>query len=119
MVRVTGVPASKARRKKDLKRAKGFHARNKNTNRITSGVVRRAMRNEFVGRKRRKRDMRSLWITRIGIGARLNGTNYTNLMKGLKKANIAIDRKMLAELAVSNKEVFAHLVQLSTAAIAG
>ena len=118
MVRVTGIPASKARRKKDTKRAKGFHARNKNTNRVTSGVVKRAMRNEFVGRKLRKRDIRSLWITRIGIGVREYGMNYSTFMKGIKKANIGIDRKMMAELAVSNKEAFGHLVKLSSAALA-
>ena len=119
MVRITGVPASKARRKKMQKRAKGFTNLNKNTNRVTSGVVRRAMRNEFAGRKLRKRHMRELWVTRIGIGCRNNETNYSTFMKGLKKANILLNRKILSELAVKDKEVFSQLVKLSKAAISG
>lgn len=119
MVRITNVPASKARRKKVLKRAKGFTGRNKNTNRITSGVVRRAMANEFVGRKLRKRDMRALWITRIGIAARNNSSSYSVFMAGLKKAGILLNRKILADLAVREKEVFSLLVKESVQALNG
>lgn len=115
MVRVTSIPASKARRKKELKRAKGFYGKNKNTSRITSGVVKRAMANEFEGRKHRKRDMRSLWITRIGIAARNNELTYTRFMDGLKKAGIILNRKVLSELAVNNESVFSHIAGLLTA----
>ncbi len=118
MARVTGVPASKARRKKVLKRAKGFRGRNKNTSRITSGVVKRAMANEFVGRKLRKRDFRKLWVMRIGIAARNNQTIYSSFMAGLVKAKVSINRKMLAELAVTDEAAFSHLVGISSKALA-
>lgn len=110
-MRVTNVPASKARRKKMLKRAKGFTGRNKNLNRVTHGVVKRAMRFEFVGRKLRKRDFRALWILRIGVAAKSAGTTYSKLMDGLKKTNIVLNRKMLSELAVLEPAVFTSLVQ--------
>ncbi|OVE73686.1 50S ribosomal protein L20 [bacterium B13(2017)] len=113
MTRVTNVPASKARRNKELKRAKGFRGRNKNTNRITSGVVKKAKANEFIGRKLRKRDMRKLWIIRIGIAARNNNTKYSSFISALQKLNIAINRKLLADLAVTEKTVFSHLVNLT------
>ena len=67
----------------------------------------------FIGRKHRKRDFRRLWIARINAAARLNGTSYSKLMGGLKKANIEINRKMLAELAINNPEEFAKLVELA------
>lgn len=113
-MKTTNVPASKARRAKERKRAKGFTGRNKNTNRITSGVVKKAMANEFTGRKLRKRDMRSLWITRIGIAAHNHQSTYAAFMSGLKKQGIGLNRKMLSELAVSHKEVFSRLVALSS-----
>lgn len=116
MVRVTNIPASKARRKKELKRAKGFTGKNKNTNRITSGVVKKSMAKEFVGRKLRKRDIRSLWVTRIGIACKSCQSSYSALISGFKKLGVLINRKMLAELAINDKTVFSHLVGLATAA---
>lgn len=117
MVRITSVPASKARRKKVLKRAKGFYGRNKNTNRITSNVVKRAMANEFVGRKLKKRDMRRLWITRIGIACKNNGISYSKFMDGLKKAAVNINRKVLSDLAIFEEKVFTELVRISKNAV--
>ena len=70
----------------------------------------------FIGRKRRKRDFRKLWIARINAAARANGTSYSKLMGNLKKANIDINRKMLAEIAVSNPEEFAKLVEIANQA---
>ena len=71
----------------------------------------------FIGRKQKKRDFRSLWITRISAQAKVNGINYSRLMCGLKKAGIALNRKMLAELAVSDKEAFASLCETAKAAL--
>ena len=83
---------------------------------MTSGVVKRAMANEFVGRKLKKRDMRSLWVTRVGIAAKNHGSSYSALMNGLKILDIQINRKILADLAVHEKEVFSHLVTLAVEA---
>jgi large subunit ribosomal protein L20 len=117
MVRATNVPASKARRKRELKLAKGFVGRNKNLNRVTSGVVKRALAYKFKGRKILKRNMRSLWVTRIGIAVRELQMTYGGFMNGLRKANIGLNRKSLSELAIRDKDVFAHLVKLSAEAL--
>jgi len=113
MVRITNVPPSKARRKKRNKLAKGFTGRNKNLNRVTSGVLKRAMAFQYVGRKLRKRDFRALWVTRIGIAARNQGTTYARFMSGLKKAGIALNRKVLSDLAVTEKSSFEHLIRIT------
>ena len=76
-------------------------------------AVMKSLAYAFIGRKHRKRDFRRLWIARINAAARLNGTSYSKLMGGLKKANIEINRKMLAELAINNPEEFAKLVELA------
>ncbi|MBN2144258.1 MAG: 50S ribosomal protein L20 [Candidatus Aureabacteria bacterium] len=116
MVRITNVPASKARRKREQKLAKGFVGRNKHLNRITSGVVKKALAYKFKGRKIFKRNMRSLWITRIGIAVKELQMSYSGFMNGLKKAQVILNRKMLSELAVRHKEVFAHLGKISAEA---
>ena len=117
MVRATNVPASKARRKKELKLAKGFYGRNNRLNRVTSGVVKRSMRNQFVGRKQRKRQMRELWVTRIGIAAKNADFSYSSLIHGLKKANILLNRKILSDLAISDLDTFTQVVKLSQEAL--
>ena len=71
----------------------------------------------FVGRKQKKRDFRSLWITRISAQAKVNGINYSRFMNGLKKSGITLNRKMLAELAVNDKEAFAQLVETAKKAL--
>jgi large subunit ribosomal protein L20 len=117
MVRTTNVPVSKARRKKKLKIAKGFTGRNKNLNRVTSGVVKRSLANQYIGRKLCKRDFRRLWITRIGIAARNCESTYGQFMNGIKKAGILLNRKIISELAISDKETFTRLVAISKEAL--
>ncbi len=77
----------------------------------------RSMQNAYVGRKRRKRDFRRLWITRISAACKQNGMNYSTFMNGLKKAGIDLNRKMLAEIAVSDAEAFTSLVESAKAAL--
>ena len=98
-----GINAHK-RRKKILKLAKGFYGSAKT-------AVMRADRFAFVGRKQKKRDYRKLWIARINAAARLNGISYSRLINGLKLANIEINRKMLAELAVNDPAAFTKIVE--------
>ena len=76
----------------------------------------RSMQNAYIGRKRRKRDFRRLWITRISAAAKMNGMNYSTFMNGLKKANIEINRKMLSEIAIADPAAFAKLVETAKAA---
>jgi len=110
MTRSTNSVASRARRKKVLKQTKGFRGRSKNCFRLALEKFEKAMQYMYRDRRNRKRDIRSLWIQRINAGVRQYGLRYSDFMAGLKKLNIAVDRKMLAELAVSEGEAFKHLV---------
>ena len=98
-----------ARHKKILKQAKGFSGTKKNVFRAANTGVMRALREAYKGRKHRKRDFRKLWITRINAAARLNGLSYSKLINGLKKTGVEVNRKMLSELAINNKEAFTAL----------
>lgn len=105
-----GVPA-RAKHKKILKAAKGMqHNRTRSFKLAKQGVI-RALQYAYRDRRNRKRDLRSLWITRINAAARENGTTYGKLIAGLKGANIELDRKTLAELAVSESQAFAAVVK--------
>jgi len=105
-----GVPA-RAKHKKILKQAKGMqHARTRSFRLAKQGVI-RALQYAYRDRRNRKRDLRSLWITRINAAARENGTTYGQLISGLKKANIKLDRKVLSELAVNEPAAFAAVVK--------
>ena len=105
-----GVPA-RAKHKKILKAAKGMqHNRTRSFRLAKQGVI-RALTYAYRDRRNRKRDLRSLWITRINAAARENGTTYGKLINGLKKANVELDRKVLAELAVSEPKAFAAVVK--------
>ena len=104
-----GINAHK-RRKKILKLAKGFYGSASRHYRTAKTAVMRADRFAFVGRKQKKRDYRKLWIARINAAARLNGISYSRLINGLKLANIEINRKMLAELAVNDPAAFTKIV---------
>ncbi len=105
-----GVPA-RAKHKKILKQAKGMqHARTRSFRLAKQGVI-RALQYAYRDRRNRKRDLRSLWITRINAAARENGTTYGQLISGLKKANIELDRKVLSELAVNEPAAFAAVVK--------
>ena len=111
-----GVNAVKKRRK-IFRLAKGYFGCKSKNYRIARQAVMKSLNYAYVGRKRRKRDMRNLWIARINAGARLNGLSYSKLMHGLKVAGIDLNRKMLAELAVSDEKAFASLCEKAKAAI--
>jgi len=102
-------------RRKVLKLAKGFWGAKSTQFRVANQSVMRAQAYAFVGRKLRKRDFRSLWITRINAAARINGLSYSTLIHGLKLANVTVNRKMLAELAVYNAEAFTKLAETAKA----
>jgi large subunit ribosomal protein L20 len=103
------------RRKKILKLAKGYRGTKSKLYRSAKESVERGLNFAYTGRKLKKRDFRSLWIVRIGAGARLNGLNYSQFMHGLKLAGIELDRKILADLAAKQPEAFAELaVQAKT-----
>ena len=111
-----GVNAHK-RHKKVLKQAKGFYGQKSKNFRAANPAVMRSLASAYVGRKMKKRDMRSLWITRISAQAKVCGMNYSTLMHGLKKAGIDLNRKMLAEIAVYDKDAFAALAEKAKAAL--
>src|SRR5215813_455746 len=107
--------ASRLRRKRVLKQAKGFRGRRKNNITTANAAVDRSMQQSYIGRKLRKRNFRALWIQRINAAARLYGLTYSRFMGALEKAGIEIDRKVLADLAVREPEAFKALVQQATA----
>ena len=117
MPRATNNPAAKQRRKRILKRTKGFYGGKKNQIREGRHAAERAMAYAYRDRKTRKRDFRRLWITRINAAARLNGLSYSHFINGLKKAQIDIDRKMLADLAVHDEQGFAKLAEVAKNAL--
>lgn len=111
MARVKGAVTTRARHKKVLKRAKGYFGAKSVRFRMAKQAVMKSGNYAYVGRKQKKRDFRSLWIARINAAARINGVSYSKLMSGLKKANITINRKMLAEMAVNDSVAFTALVE--------
>ena len=113
MSRVKSAVASRRRRKKVLKAAKGYRGAHSKLYRTARESVNRALSFAYRGRKLRKRDMRRLWIARINAAARLNGLSYSKLIKGLKGAKIELDRKSLAELAVNDASVFAEIARVA------
>ncbi len=116
MSRVKGALNARKKHKKILKLAKGFRGARSKQYRVAKQSVMRALAHAFRGRKQTKRDYRRLWITRINAAARENGMSYSKLMNGLKVAGITINRKMLAELAVSDSAAFTGLVEKAKAA---
>ncbi|MBE6591615.1 MAG: 50S ribosomal protein L20 [Ruminococcaceae bacterium] len=117
MARIKGALATRKRRKKVLKAAKGYWGSKSKHFKMAKQAVMKSGNYAFIGRKLKKRDFRSLWITRISAQAKVNGINYSRFMNGLKKAGIELNRKMLAELAVNDKEAFAALVEKAKAAL--
>lgn len=111
MARVKGAVNTRARHKKVLKRAKGYFGAKSIRFRMANQAVMKSLNYAYVGRKQKKRNFRQLWIARINAAARLNGMSYSKFMSGLKKANITINRKMLAEMAVNDEKAFAALVE--------
>ena len=110
--------AAHNRHKKYIDLAKGFRGGRSRLYRTAREAVERSLQYAFVGRKLRKRDFRALWIQRINAGARENGLSYSRFINGLDKAGIAINRKMLADLAVRCKEDFAKLVEVAKSKLA-
>ena len=115
MARVKGAVTTRARHKKVLKRAKGYFGAKSVRFRMANQAVMKSLRYAYVGRKQNKRNFRKLWIARINAASRMCGTTYSKLMAGLKKANIAINRKMLAEMAVNDMKAFEALVEKAKA----
>lgn len=116
MAKVKRAVNAKKRHKKVLKQAKGYYGSKSLLFKTANQAVMKSLSYAYVGRKHRKRDFRKLWIARINAAARINGTSYSQLMGNLKKANININRKMLAELAVSSPDEFKKLVDLANKA---
>ena len=117
MTRSTNSPASRARRKKVLKMAKGFRGRSKNCFRIALEKVEKALQYAYRDRRTKKRDFRGLWIQRINAAVREHGLVYSQFMGGLKKAKINIDRKMLSELAIKEPKAFKEIVEKAKKAL--
>lgn len=118
MPRVKGGPATRARRKKVLKLAKGYFGSKHLLYRTANEQVMRSLRYAYIGRKLLKRDMRKLWIARINAAARMNDISYSRLMHGLKLAGITINRKMLSEIAIHDEKGFKAIVDAAKEASA-
>ena len=116
MARVKTARITRKKHKKVLKNAKGYFGAKSIRFRNANQAVLKSMSYAYVGRKDKKSDFRRLWITRINAAARQNGTTYSKLMAGLKKANVNMNRKMLAELAVNDSKAFSELVKVAVKA---
>jgi len=110
MPRSVNAVAAKARRKKVLKAAKGYFGRRKNVHTVAKNAVDKAMQYAYIGRKQKKRNFRSLWIQRINAGVREHGISYSTFMGGISKKGIALNRKVLADLAMNHPEAFKAVV---------
>ena len=117
MARIKGALMTRKRRKSILKAAKGYWGAKSKHFKMAKQAVLKSGNYAFAGRKMKKRDFRSLWITRISAQAKVNGMNYSTLMHGIKLAGIDLNRKMLAELAVSDKDAFAKVCEMAKAAL--
>lgn len=117
MPRATNKPASRNRRRKIIKKAAGYRGSRHRLLKTAKQAVDHSEQYAYRDRKTRKRDFRRLWIARINAGARAHGMSYNRFINGLRKADIDLDRKMLAELAVSDDQAFAQLVEQSKAAL--
>jgi len=115
MARVKGGYVSRRRRKKVLKLAKGYYGSKHSLYRTANAQVMKSLIYAYRDRRQRKRDFRKLWITRINAAARMNGLSYSRMMHGLKVAGVNVNRKMLAELAVSDEQAFTKLAEQAKA----
>ena len=118
MARVKGAMMTRKRRNKILKMAKGYWGAKSKHFKMANEQVMKSLTYAYVGRKQKKRNFRQLWITRISAACKMNGMNYSTFMNGLKKAGIAINRKMLAEMAVNDKAAFTQLTETAKKALA-
>ena len=117
MARVKGAMMTRKRRNKVMKMAKGYWGSRSKHFHVANEAVMKALTQAYIGRRLKKRDFRSLWITRISAAAKMNGMNYSTFMHGLKVANIEINRKMLAEMAINDAAAFAAIVEKAKAAL--
>jgi len=113
MARVKTARTTRARHKKILKQAKGYYGAKSIRFRMANQAVMKSLKYSYVGRKDKKSNFRKLWIIRINAGARQSGLTYSKLIAGLKKANVVINRKMLAELAVNDPKAFAQIAEVA------
>ena len=113
MARVKTAIITRKKHKKILKRAKGYYGAKHYRFRMAKQAVMKSGMYAYVGRKDRKSNFRKLWISRINAAARMNGITYSNLINGLKKANVVINRKMLAEIAVSDPKAFTEIAEIA------
>jgi large subunit ribosomal protein L20 len=118
MARIKGAMMTRKRRNKVLKLAKGYYGSKSKLFKTANQAVMKSLKYAYISRRLKKRDFRRLWITRISAQAKVNGMNYSRFMYGLKKCGVVMNRKMLAELAVSDKAAFAQLCEKAKAAIA-
>ena len=117
MARVKGAMMTRKRRNKILKMAKGYWGAKSKHFKMANEQVMKSMTYAYVGRRLKKRDFRQLWITRISAAVKPNGLNYSTFMHGLKKAGVDLNRKMLSEIAIADKEGFSALVAKAKAAL--
>ena len=118
MARVKGGLGAKKRHNRTLKLAKGYRGARSKQYRVAKQSVMRALTSSYAGRKERKRQFRQLWIARINAAARLNGLSYSQFMHGLKLANVDLNRKVLADMAVTDAAAFAKLVEVAKSKLA-
>ncbi|MBQ4226090.1 MAG: 50S ribosomal protein L20 [Oscillospiraceae bacterium] len=117
MARVKGAMATRKRRKKVLKLAKGYWGAKSKHFKMAKEAVMKSGNYAYIGRRLKKRDFRKLWITRISAACKLNGMNYSSFMNGLKKAGVTLNRKMLSEIAINDAEGFTALTERAKAAL--
>ena len=118
MTRATSGPTTRRRHKKMIKQAKGYYGMRRTSYRRAREAVERALKYAYRDRRQRKRQFRRLWVVRINAAARLNGLTYGQLIHGLKRADVALDRKVLAHLAVHDPEAFGQIAERAKAALA-
>ncbi|MBE6750675.1 MAG: 50S ribosomal protein L20 [Ruminococcaceae bacterium] len=117
MARIKGALATRKRRKKILKLAKGYFGAKSKLFKTAKEAVMKSGNYAYIGRRLKKRDFRKLWITRISAACKMNGMNYSSFMNGLNKAGVTINRKMLADIAVSDAKAFESLVKTAKKAL--
>ncbi len=117
MARIKGALMTRKRRKKTLKLAKGYFGAKSKLFRTAKEAVMKSGQYAYIGRKQKKRNFRSLWITRISAACKMNGMNYSTFMNGLKKAGVTLNRKMLSEIAINDAAAFTALVEKAKAAL--
>lgn len=115
MARVKGALNTRKHHKKILKLAKGYRGSKSKLYRVANQAVMKSLSYAYIGRKQKKRDFRSMWITRISAACKINGINYSRFMNGLKRANVEINRKMLSEIAINDPAAFTQLVETAKA----